>query len=101
MTTLRKYQTKDGPAGSSIDFEAKILSANLKISYSEAMQLAILQNPALAETYIDNSVETRSFSSDVKQKGTGFDEKCREYMKEVGCSYSSACTEMLKRGHTY
>ena len=100
MTTLRKYQTKDKP-GSSIDIEARLLSANSKITYAEAVHLILLQNPELAQEYVDNSVEVRAYSTTVEKKGSDFDRRCKEYAQKTNCSYSDAVSEMIRQGYSY
>ena len=103
MTKLKRYDKgKDGPAGTALDIEARILSGNLKISYVEAVQLAMMQNPDLAKEYVGKSPgENTRLTENIVKEGTEFDQKCREYMEKTGCTYCDACAEVLREGHIY
>ena len=100
MTTL-KYQTKDREPGTALDIEARLLSANSKITYSEALSLVMSLNPKLAEEYVSNPVEVRAYSTTVEKKGSDFDRRCKEYAQKTNCSYSDAVSEMIRQGYSY
>ena len=100
MTTLKKYQEKDGSAGTALDNKAQVLSAELKISYGEAVRLVMLQDGELAKSYVADPNEKKvAYTSDVEVRSEELDTKAREYMAKNGLAekdYSKAVLAVLE-----
>jgi hypothetical protein len=94
---LKRYDKgKDGPAGSSIDLKARIMAADLKITYSEAMALAFEMHPDEARKYLAEPNETVKVYMADESKNGALDSAAQQYMKtHPDVTYSEAVAEVL------
>lgn len=93
---VKFYDKKDGPAGDALDLKAKILSADMKITYAEALALALQMDPEGARQYIEKPNETRIYTETEKTTGDELDQAAKEYMASHNCDYKTAVSAVLK-----